>query len=485
MPKFASHFADALPKLGVEWAAADFPAPSMLRWNAGLAARLGIDAPLPVSALLGTSPDMGAHPIAMAYAGHQFGHYNPQLGDGRALLIGEIAAADGTLHDVHLKGSGPTPFSRGGDGKAALGPMLREYLMSEAMAALGIPTTRSLAILTSGETILRDVGPLPGAILVRTASSHIRVGTFQYAAQTGGPDLVRQLADYAIARHYPDCAAADNPYLALFESVRDAQAALIARWMSVGFVHGVMNSDNMTISGETIDYGPCAFIDHYAPDAVFSSIDHQGRYAFANQPNIGAWNLARLAESLLPLFADEPTAAIDAANGVLSQFADQYRAAWGAIMAAKLGLSTYDADEDYQLIVNLFSAMQGQLVDYAAFFRALAKDVGQDQYTADIVCDDPTIFRLWKTRWTARLAQDPMPAADRAAAMDAINPIYIPRNHLVEAALNAASEEGDFAEFDALLDLVSKPYADRGTDWAHYAKGAPQNAPAHVTFCGT
>ena len=475
-------FAAALPALGVPWAVADFPALGIARLNTPLAAKLGLDADALSAYLSGMSSATSG--MAMAYAGHQFGHFNPQLGDGRALLLGEVTAPDGTRHDLHLKGSGRTPFSRGGDGKAALGPMLREYLMSEAMAALGIPTTRSLAVLTTGEPVLRDAGPLPGAILVRTAASHIRIGTFQYAAVNGGADLVQKLADYSIKRHYPDCIHAENSYAAFLESVMDAHISLVARWTGAGFVHGVMNSDNMAISGETIDYGPCAFIDSYAPDAVFSSIDSHGRYAFANQANIAAWNLARLAECLLPLLGND-NAGIDAANMILAQFADRYRAAWDVTMRKKIGIFDTPAADDHDLIVALFDAMTGQSVDYTRLFRTLAADLQTGGDTAAALFDDPAKFRDWRAQWHARLADIPMNNADRATRMDAINPVYIPRNHLVEGALADASEHNDYVAFDRLLTALQSPFADRGPDWAAYTASAPEGTRRHITYCGT
>ncbi len=478
-----SEFAHALPEFGAAWAIADFPALAIAQMNAPLAVELGLDADALSAQLTDLSPGV-SQGIAMAYSGHQFGHFNPQLGDGRALLLGEVRSPDGRIYDLHLKGSGRTPFSRGGDGKAALGPMLREYLMSEAMAALGIPTTRSLAVLTTGENVLRDTGPLPGAMLVRTASSHIRVGTFQYAALNGGAKLVQKLADYCISRHFPASADTNNRYIAFFESVMNAQITLMAQWMGIGFVHGVMNSDNMAISGETIDYGPCAFIDTYAPDAVFSSIDRQGRYAFANQPSISAWNLARLAECLLPLFG-EGQAGIDVANTILAQYADRYRAAWNAVMCSKIGI--YDAPhaQDHALILALFAAMDGQSVDYTSVFRALGNDLETGGMTAAALFHDPKKFTGWYQDWTAQLAQNPMAGKDRARRMHTTNPIYIPRNHIVEIALARASDHGDYRAFDRLLIALQAPFADRGPDWADLAQHAPGGTMPHVTYCGT
>ncbi len=480
-------FAQKMPELGVAWTVTDFPALTITKMNAPLAAELGLDADA-VQEYLTSLSSASSPGIATAYSGHQFGHFNPQLGDGRALLLGEIMAPDGQIYDLHLKGSGRTAFSRSGDGKAALGPMLREYLMSQAMAALGIPTTRSLAVLTTGDQILREAGPLPGAILVRTAASHIRVGTFQYAALNGGADLVQKLADYCIARHFPACANAQdhegNQYAAFFESVMDAQIRLVAAWMGVGFVHGVMNSDNMAISGETIDYGPCAFIDSYAPEAVFSSIDAQGRYAFANQPSIAAWNLARLAECLLPLLG-EGTAAIDAANAILEQFADRYRTAWDAVMSRKIGIYNTAKAQDHDLIVALFTAMEGQNVDYTMFFRALAHDLATGEQTAAALFDYPQNFIAWQQDWEQRLSQNPIDNAECARRMNSCNPLYIPRNHLVEAALAKANDHADFQLFDQLLRALQSPFADRGPDWADWTQPAPAGSMPYVTYCGT
>lgn len=458
------------------------PDPRVLRLNAGLARDLGLDPDALTTldgaqALTGAKAPPGAVPLAMAYAGHQFGGFSPQLGDGRALLLGEIVAPSGQRFDLHLKGSGRTPFSRGGDGKAVLGPILREFLMGEAMQALGIPTTRALAVCTTGESILRN-GREPGAVLARVASSHLRVGTFQFFAARRETDKLRQLLAYAIARHDPDLAPDDAQ--GFLSRVVARQASLIARWMQVGFIHGVMNTDNMALSGETIDYGPCAFLDSYDPRTVFSSIDHQGRYAFGNQPGIAQWNLARFAETLLPLIAADETKAIGIATQVLTTFAPLYQTAWTSGMRRKLGLTTQDPD-DQTLAEDLYTAMEGQGVDHTQFFRALARTTQGDPRAAHAHFTDPAALDPWLARWQARIARDPDP--DRAARMDAANPAYIPRNHLTEEALQAAAQ-GDMQPFDALLDVLTQPFTERaGLD--RYAQPAPETFGAYQTFCGT
>jgi uncharacterized protein YdiU (UPF0061 family) len=386
------------------------------------------------------------------------------LGDGRALLLGELVGADGRVRDIHLKGSGPTPFARGGDGLAAVGPMLREYIISESMHALGVPTTRSLAVVGTGRLVQRET-PLPGAVLARVASSHLRVGSFQYAAATANLDLLRRLADHAIARHHPSAADADNPYLALFEAVARIQASLVARWMLIGFIHGVMNTDNMTISGETIDYGPCAFMEAYDPDTVFSSIDYWGRYAYGNQPAVAGWNLARFAEALLPLLADNVEDGIALAENAFGAFRDEYDAAWTSGMRAKLGLS---ADVDAAPLVDeLLPLLKEHRVDYTSFFRQLSQAAGGEV--------GPAGFEDWIARWQA-LGPD-------AESMDRANPIYIPRNHLVEEALTAATA-GDVDPLQQLLTAVTAPYDER-PGLERYASPAPEDFGPYQTFCGT
>ncbi|HEY5196093.1 MAG TPA: YdiU family protein [Solirubrobacteraceae bacterium] len=487
-PLFAlqNSYARELEGLCVPWRASPAPAPRLLALNEALAGELGVDphalrAPGGVAVLVGNATPAGASPVAQAYAGHQFGRLAPRLGDGRALLVGELLDVRGRRRDLHLKGSGRTPFARSGDGKAAVGPMLREYVISEAMHALGIPSTRALAVAATGEDVMRET-LLPGAVLARVAASHIRVGTFQYAAAGGDPGLVRRLADHAIARHHPQAGDADNPYLAFFASVVDAQASLIARWMLVGFIHGVMNTDNMAISGETIDYGPCAFMDAFDPATVFSSIDHDGRYAYANQPAVAQWNLARLAETLLPLLHARPETALAQATEVLDSFPDRYHAQWVRGMHAKLGLAD-GAGADDALIDDLLGLLGGQAVDFTTCFRALASSVRGDATPVRSLFAEPAAFDAWSQRWQDRLSLQAAEAETVAAAMDRVNPVYIPRNHEVERAL-AAAVAGDLEPFQRLLDALTQPFDERpGLD--RYAAPAPPNLGAYRTFCGT
>ena len=474
-----SRFARDLPELAIPWRAAEAPAPRLLALNDPLAAELGLDAQwlrtdAGIRLLVGAEVPEGVHPVAQAYSGHQFGGYSPRLGDGRALLLGELAGADGQPRDLHLKGSGRTPFARGGDGLAVVGPMLREYVISESMHALGIPTTRALAVVATGVEVWRETAQ-PGAVLARVASSHLRVGSFQYAAAKGDVDLVRRLADHAIDRHYPEVAEADRPYLALFESVVAAQASLVARWMLVGFIHGVMNTDNMTISGETIDYGPCAFMDAYDPATVFSSIDHGGRYAYGNQPIVAQWNLARLAETLLPLIDDDQQRAVDLAVAVLGGFTAGYDDAWSSGMRAKLGLPGDTTAETATLATDLLGQLAQSRIDYTSFFRQLAAAARGDAEPARGWFVDLATFDGWLARWRA-LGPDP-------AAMDRVNPVYVPRNHLVEEAL-AAATAGDVEPFERLLDATTTPYDERpGLD--RFAAPAPDDFGPYQTFCGT
>jgi protein adenylyltransferase len=455
-----------LPELAVRWQAETFPELRLLALNEPLAAELGLDAawlrsPDGLRFLVGNLVPDNAAPVAQAYAGHQFGGYVPRLGDGRALLLGELVGVDGRVRDIHLKGSGPTPFARGGDGLAVVGPMLREYVVSEAMHALGIPTTRSLAVVGTGRPVQRET-LLPGAVLTRVADSHLRVGSFQFAAHH--PDVLRRLADHAIARHYPAAADAERPYLALFEAVATAQASLVAQWMLVGFVHGVMNTDNMTISGETIDYGPCAFIEAYDPDTVFSSIDHWGRYAYGNQPAVAGWNLARFAEALLPLLADTVDEGVALAEESFGGFRAQYDTTWTSGMRAKLGLPVdVDAGVVTSLVEELLPLLKENQLDYTSFFRQLSH--------ADTVPG----FDNWLSRWRA-LGPD-------AELMDRANPIYIPRNHLVEEALTAATA-GDLDPLERLLAAVTAPYDER-PGLERYAGPAPDDFGSYRTFCGT
>jgi uncharacterized protein YdiU (UPF0061 family) len=417
----------------------------------------------------------------LAYAGHQFGHFNPQMGDGRALLLGEVIAPSGQRFDLHFKGSGATPFSRGADGKCALGPALREYLISEAMAALGVPSTRSLAVTATGEGIWREQ-PHPGAVLTRVAASHLRVGTFEYAAAHRGLEGVQKLTAYALTRHYPRAVGARNPALALLEAVCEAQAALVAKWMNLGFVHGVMNTDNVTISGETIDYGPCAFLDAYSASEVFSSIDKGGRYAFGQQPLVCRWNMYRLASALIEAIAAVDEADAEAARVLLEEFPARYRRHWLAGLRPKLGLFTEQAG-DAELGEALFTALEGQGADFTQMFRALsaALTVGYDPVAAEVTGRDA--FAPWFTRWQERLAREPLDTAERAVRMDAVNPLYIPRNHRVDAALKAA-EAGDMAPFMALLEAVTHPFVRR-SEWDRYALAPAPDAPHFITYCGT
>lgn len=474
--RFDNSWVRDLPGTYLSVRPAPAPAPRLLAFNRALAEGLGLDAAAleeaAASVLSGAVLPEGAEPVAQAYAGHQFGGFSPQLGDGRALLLGEVLDPAGQRWDIQLKGSGRTPFSRGGDGLAAVGPMLREYVMGEAMGALRIPTTRALAVVATGAPVLRET-ELPGAVLTRVAASHMRVGTFQFFAARGDVAQVRRLADYTIARHYPDLAEAANPYVALFDAVIARQARLIAQWMGVGFIHGVMNTDNMALSGETIDYGPCAFMEGYAPGTVFSSIDHGGRYAYANQPLILGWNLARLAEALLPLFDEDQDKAVDIANGYLEGIAGRYRAEWVAVMRAKLGLAGAESG-DGELADALLSAMEGQGADWTLTFRRLAGAVGGDATAVAPLFADPSALTTWLPRWQARLAPD---AADRIRAA---NPAVIARNHKVEEAL-AAATAGDMAPFDALVEAVSEPFVEREA----YMLPAPQGFGHYVTYCGT
>ena len=465
------------------------PAPRLVRLNRELALHLTLDpdwltGPEGVAVLAGNRIPGGAEPIAMAYAGHQFGNFVPQLGDGRAILLGEVIDRDGLRRDIQLKGAGPTPFSRRGDGRAGVGPVLREYVVSEAMAALGIPTTRALAAVTTGETVLRD-WPLPGAVLARVALSHIRIGTFQFFAARDDTDAVRLLADHVIARHYAQAAQAEHPYQALLEAVIGAQAELVAQWLLVGFIHGVMNTDNMSIAGETIDYGPCAFMDAYHPETVFSSIDHQGRYAYGRQPGIAQWNLARLAEALLPLLSGDEERAVSMARDALAGFAGRFETHLHAGLGRKLGLFTR-RDGDLALAQDLLSAMAENQADFTLVFRRLS-EAAADPERDDAVRSsfaDPSAYDVWAARWRRRLGDEPEGGAARGAAMRAVNPMYIPRNHRVEAVIAAATERGDFAPFEELLAVLSSPYEDQPA-FAHYAQPPEPDERVTETFCGT
>lgn len=472
-------------------------APRLVKLNVDLARTLGLDPEAlsreaGVEFLAGNRIAPGSEPLAMAYAGHQFGGFVPQLGDGRANLLGEVLGTDGRRYDIHLKGSGPTPFSRRGDGRAALGPVLREYIVSEAMAALGVPTARSLAALTTGENVLRET-VVPGAVFVRVAASHLRVGTFQYfAAQDftvqGEAASLRILADYAIARHYPEAADAARPYRALLEAVIARQAQLIAQWMLIGFVHGVMNTDNMAISGETIDYGPCAFVEAYDPATVFSSIDRGGRYAYANQPHAAHWNLTRLAEAMLPLLESEggsEEAGVRSAEKALATFGPLFEEARASGFARKIGLSAPGAN-DRELWADLLERMAENHADFTLTFRRLcdaAADPAHDAAVAELF-DDSLSFTTWAGRWRRRLGAEPLLPEARAAAMRAINPVFIPRNHVVGAALEAAVADRNFQPFNDLLEVLSHPFEDR-PDLEFYKAAATPEQRVHQTFCGT
>ncbi|WP_434628660.1 protein adenylyltransferase SelO [Chromobacterium sp. CV08] len=465
------------------------PAPEMLYWNAELADELGLDADKADAAELarlfsGAELPAGAQPIAQAYAGHQFGGLSPSLGDGRALLLGEVTDRGGARRDIAFKGSGPTPFSRRGDGKAAVGPMLRELILGEAMQALGIPTTRALAVVATGEPVYRE-RPQRGAVLTRVAASHLRVGTFQYFAIRGEAEMLRKLADYTIARHYPELAGRDDRHLALLQAAAERQAALIARWMHAGFIHGVMNTDNMALSGETIDYGPCAFMDAHHPDTVFSSIDHQGRYAYGNQPAIAQWNLARFAETLLPLIApDDPASAVPAATAVIEGFADRYREHWLAQARVKLGLDDARGGDD-ALLNDWLTLLAAQGVDHTLAWRYLADEAEGKSGRLAALFPAPDALEPWLKQWHARHVPRTRRPTDIAAAMRRANPLYIPRNHLVEEALAAAAERGDMAPTLALLEVLRRPFDERdGLD--RYAQpAAAELAEGYRTFCGT
>jgi len=467
----------------VAWPPRAPKAPSLVAFNDALAIELGLDAPaLRAEAtrwLSGSEVPDGAQPLAQAYAGHQFGNLSPQLGDGRALLLGELVTPDGRRFDLQLKGSGRTPFSRGGDGLAALGPMLREHLMGEAMHALGIPTTRSLAVLRTGETVYRET-PRPGAVLARIAASHLRVGTLEFFAIRDDAETLARLVDHALARHHPD-ATGDTPALALFTAVRDAQARRVAQWMGVGFIHGVMNTDNVTLSGETIDYGPCAFMDAHDPRTVFSSIDRQGRYAYGNQPAIMGWNLSRLGGALLPLVGEE---GIGAMQSILDGWEGSYRAAWTAVLRRKLGLAT-PQDGDRALLDDLRELMQAQHPDHTRTFRRLSDAARGEIGPWLALFDDSAPAQAWLDRWLARLDQEPDGRMVLAERMDRVNPLYIPRNHRVEEALAAAVDEGDLSPFEQLQSTLKRPFdAQDGVDHLEAPAGAAFTE-TYQTFCGT
>ena len=463
-------------------------APALIRVNASLAEYLGIDAQwlaseAGVAALAGNAVPDGARPVATAYAGHQFGQFNPQLGDGRAVLLGEVVASDGKRFDVQLKGSGRTPWSRGGDGRSPLGPVLREYVVSEGMAALGVPTTRALAAVTTGETVVRD-GLEPGAILTRVAASHLRVGTLQFFAARDDRDSLRRIVDHALARHYPERSDSDNRALALLEAVVEAQAQLVARWQVLGFIHGVMNTDNMLLCGETVDYGPCAFMEAFNPDTVFSSIDVQGRYAYRNQPGIAHWNLTRLAEALLPLIDDDTDRAVELAKASIQEFPTLFGDAHSAAVATKLGLASL-GEEDVALANDFFTALAEDKADFTLACRYLAEEVapGAGGCGAARLFSPGQKLLEWMPRWMQRQAREAAPVEERQAAMLRASPAYIARNHLVQRAITEA-EEGDFSFFHRLVERLAVPnhYDEADRD---LALPAEPNEAVLRTFCGT
>jgi len=509
--KFDNTYARDLPGFYVACQPASVLAPALLYLNRPLADELGLDAAAldgreGAALFAGNTVPEGAEPLAQVYAGHQFGGFSAQLGDGRALLLGEVINRQGQRRDIALKGSGRTPYSRGGDGKAAVGPMLREVLIGEAMHALGIPSTRALAVVATGERVLRE-GLLPGAVLTRVAASHLRVGTFQFFATRGELDKLRQLADYTIARHDPALAGTPGRYVALLRAVAERQARLIAQWMNVGFIHGVMNTDNMTISGETIDYGPCAFMEAYDPDTVFSSIDHGGRYAYGNQAPIARWNLARLAEALLPLMADgDDKAAVQQAVAEVTAVIDAFPGWYGQALLqgqrAKLGLQTAgdgskdgddsgdsDSSDDSLLTEDWLVLLQQHGVDFTLAWRRLADAAAGDANPLRALFAEAAAVNPWLERWRARCAQEDADASNahgaRAARMRRVNPWIIPRNHRVEEALAAASAQGDLTRFQSLMAALQRPY-DEDPGLAHYAEPAPaQVTAAYQTYCGT
>ncbi len=465
-------------------------APWLVRLNKALAEHLGLDSeplssPEGIEILSGNRLPEGAEPIAMAYAGHQFGNWVPQLGDGRAILLGEVIDRDGVRRDIQLKGSGHTPFSRMGDGRAVLGPVLREYIVSEAMAALGIPTTRALAVVTTGEKVAREQ-LLPGAVLTRVAKSHVRVGTFQFFAARGDEEALRLLADHVIERHYPEISGSDRPYRALLDEVIERQAQLVASWQLVGFIHGVMNTDNMSIAGETLDYGPCAFMDTYHPETVYSSIDQTGRYAYANQPRIAQWNLIVFAQTLLPLLSEDEDVAAAEAQDAIDGFPSLFEAAYFSGMRAKLGLVKERAG-DTELAHDLLNCMAENKADFTLTFRRLCDVSAADPETGATVrelFEDPTSFDGWVGRWRERLNEECYSDDKRQIAMRHVNPAFIPRNHLVEEVIKAATEDEDFTPLDKLMTVLASPY-DEQPEYASFALPPRPEQVVLQTFCGT
>lgn len=484
--EFDNSFAREMEGFYAPVTGAKAPDPKIVLFNDEIAEQLGVNADVlnsdaGAAVLSGSIVPAGASPLAQAYAGHQFGGFSPQLGDGRAMLLGEIVDRNGMRKDVQLKGSGPTPFSRNGDGKAALGPVLREYIIGEAMHGLGIPTTRALAAVTTGEDIRRE-GLEPGAVLTRVAASHLRVGSFQYFATRKETDRVRQLADYAIARHYPDLENVSDKYLAFLTRVIENQASLVAQWVLVGFVHGVMNTDNMTISGETIDYGPCAFMESYDTAALFSSIDQNGRYAYGNQPVMAQWNLARFAETLLGIIDADLDVAVSKASALINDIPDLYTKHWLAGMRHKIGLAL-DDEADVDLANSMLKTMEGNHVDYTLFFRHLAQAARGEDEALLALFEDSQDISDWLVSWRKRLERETSTGDERATQMDAINPLYLARNHLVEAALSAA-QDGNYAPIHRLLEAVKNPFAER-VGFEDMASPAPNDFGPYQTFCGT
>ncbi len=463
--------------------------PRVVKVNRALAVELGLDpdhlaSPEGAQILAGNALPAGSQPIALAYAGHQFGVFVPQLGDGRAILLGEVVGKDGRRKDIQLKGSGRTPFSRQGDGRAALGPVLREYIVSEAMAALGVPTTRALAAVTTGEPVIRE-RVLPGAVLARVASSHLRIGTFEFFAARADLEALTTLASYALRRHYPDAAGTGNDALALLDCVVRAQADLVARWLGVGFVHGVMNTDNSAIGGETIDYGPCAFLDEYDPNKTFSSIDHGGRYAFGNQPRIARWNLARFGETLLPLLADDPDRAVRLATERLELFSTHFAAAHARVLRAKIGLAR-EEDDDPALAADLLARMASNRVDYTVLFRRLCTaidDPSEDAQIASLFAE-PGAFAGWSKAWRHRLAREDLAPDLRVTAMRLANPAFVARNHRVEQAIEAAVGRDDFEPFETLVQVLGRSCEEQ-PEFAHLADPPRSEERVRATFCGT
>lgn len=492
MPSAAFPFDNSYARLPEHFFARQAPSaaasPELVMLNEPLAEELGLDLGIlrrdGAAIFSGNLVPDGADPLAMAYAAHQFGSFVPQLGDGRAILLGEVIDRHGRRRDIQLKGAGQTPYSRRGDGRAALGPALREYVVSEAMHALGLPTTRALALTTTGQPVYRETA-LPGAVFTRVASSHIRVGTFQFFAARGDIEGTRALADYVIDRHYPRLRDSIRPYLALLEAVVERQAFLIARWLHIGFIHGVMNTDNTAISGETIDFGPCAFLDAYDPAKVFSSIDRNGRYAYASQPAIGQWNMARLAETLLPLIDPDEEKAVELASAVINGYGARFQGHWLEGMGRKIGLSTSE-DGDLELVQALLTLMQQQAADFTLTFRGLSdlaeSDANAGRFSGAFA--DPEATVPWLAQWRARLEHDPQQPTERAKAMRAVNPAFIPRNHRIEQAIVAAVEEGDYSLFHALLDVLARPYDDQPAFAAYSLPPLPAELVTR-TFCGT